>query len=230
MSTMTKPNLKGFSMIEVLVTIVILMIGLLGLAGLQARALTSQMESYQRSQALVLLKDMADRIDANRKAVSCYSITSTQYFGTGSTLPIPTVAACATTIKTAYDTLHATDTPPVTMSSGTATAMATSAVDDMNFWHNALLGSAEKQGASNIGAMIGARGCVYQISASSPGVAGQYVVVVAWQGMNLTAAPDASTATSPGRCGFNTYKDKDGVVQERLHRVISLPINMATLD
>ena len=57
---------SGTSMIEVLVTIVILVIGLLGLAGLQARLQTSEMEAYQRAQALVLLSDMASRIAANR--------------------------------------------------------------------------------------------------------------------------------------------------------------------
>ncbi|MDP1679332.1 MAG: prepilin-type N-terminal cleavage/methylation domain-containing protein [Candidatus Nitrotoga sp.] len=43
----------GFSLIEVLITIVILMVGLPRLASLQGRALTSQLESYQRSQALM---------------------------------------------------------------------------------------------------------------------------------------------------------------------------------
>ena len=194
---MNRPNNNGFSMIEVLVTIVILMIGLLGLAGLQARALTAQMESYQRSQALLLLKDMADRIDTNRKNIDLYI------------------------------------NKPV----GTGTATCPSSSDpmvaaDLCEWHNALLGSAEKQGASNIGAMIGARGCIYRISAADPilGVAGQYLVVVAWQGMNSTAAPDVSTAASPGKCGQGQYNNKDGIAEEKLHRVISLPINIATLS
>jgi type IV pilus assembly protein PilV len=55
---------RGFSMIEVLVTIIILAIGLLGLAGLQARTMNLEMESYQRSQALVLLNDMASRLES----------------------------------------------------------------------------------------------------------------------------------------------------------------------
>ena len=65
-------RITGFSLVEVLVTIVILLIGLLGLAGLQGRALTSQMEAYQRSQALILLKDMVDRIHSNRKNATQY--------------------------------------------------------------------------------------------------------------------------------------------------------------
>ena len=66
----------GFSLIEVLVTIVVLMVGLLGLAALQGKALTSQLESYQRSQALVLLKDIENRINANRKNAVDYVTTT----------------------------------------------------------------------------------------------------------------------------------------------------------
>jgi len=62
----------GFSMIEVLVTIAILMIGLLGLAALQTNATVAEMEAYQRSQALVLVQDMADRISANKANADSY--------------------------------------------------------------------------------------------------------------------------------------------------------------
>lgn len=79
-----KRHSLGFSLIEVMVTLVILMTGLLGLAGLQGKALTSQMESYQRSQALILLKDMEDRMNANRAFHAGY-VTSTPPLGVGST-------------------------------------------------------------------------------------------------------------------------------------------------
>lgn len=56
----------GVSLIEVLVSIVIVVLGLLGLAGLQSHATVAEMEAYQRAQALVMLQDMVDRINANR--------------------------------------------------------------------------------------------------------------------------------------------------------------------
>jgi len=59
-------------MVEVLVTLVIIAIGLLGIAGLQARLQISEMESYQRSQALLLLRDMADRVATNRANAAAY--------------------------------------------------------------------------------------------------------------------------------------------------------------
>lgn len=71
----------GTSMIEVLVTIVILLVGLLGLAGLQARLQTSEMESYQRAQALILLDDMANRITSNRTNADDYVTTAANPIG-----------------------------------------------------------------------------------------------------------------------------------------------------
>ena len=57
---------RGTSMIEVLVSIVIVVLGLLGLAGLQSHASLAEMESFQRAQAILLLQDMVDRVNANR--------------------------------------------------------------------------------------------------------------------------------------------------------------------
>ena len=72
---------RGTTLIEVMVTAVILTFGLLGLAGLQARMQVSQMEAYQRSQALILLDDMANRLSTNRNAAAAY-VTATP-LGTG---------------------------------------------------------------------------------------------------------------------------------------------------
>jgi len=58
----------GFSMIEVLVTVLILAIGLLGLAGLQSTSLRSNHSAMLRSQATVLAYDIVDRLRANRDA------------------------------------------------------------------------------------------------------------------------------------------------------------------
>ena len=72
---------SGATMMEVLVAIIIVIIGLLGLAGLQARMNAAEMESFQRAQALVLLQDIVDRMNANRKNAASY-ITATP-LGTG---------------------------------------------------------------------------------------------------------------------------------------------------
>jgi len=56
---------QGFTLIEVLITVVVLSIGLLGLASLQAASLQSNNNSIARSQAAILASDMADRVRAN---------------------------------------------------------------------------------------------------------------------------------------------------------------------
>lgn len=81
----TLPSQRGISMIEVLVTIVILAFGLLGLVGLQSRLQVSEMDAYQRAQALLLLEDMANRIAANRTEAGSYITASA--VGTGMDCP-----------------------------------------------------------------------------------------------------------------------------------------------
>ena len=79
---------SGTTMTEVLVTMVILAIGLLGLAKFQAQLQLSQLEAYQRAQALVLLNDMAGRLANNRTHAPDY--VTTEPVGIGSDCPAPT--------------------------------------------------------------------------------------------------------------------------------------------
>ncbi|HXD42086.1 MAG TPA: type IV pilus modification protein PilV [Ramlibacter sp.] len=81
---------RGTSMIEVLVTMVIIAFGLLGMAGLQMRMQTSELESYQRSQALLLLNDMANRIAVNRNNAAAYLVAPASALGAGMACPTTT--------------------------------------------------------------------------------------------------------------------------------------------
>jgi type IV pilus assembly protein PilV len=74
---------RGVSMIEVMVTLVILGLGLLGLAGLQSRLQVSEIEAYQRAQALVLLEDMASRLASNRDIAATVNYITASPLGTG---------------------------------------------------------------------------------------------------------------------------------------------------
>jgi type IV pilus assembly protein PilV len=78
---------SGTTLIEVLVTLVIIAFGLLGLAGLQVRLQQTEFEAYQRTQALLLLADMADRIAVNRTAALTYVTTAASPLGAGMTCP-----------------------------------------------------------------------------------------------------------------------------------------------
>jgi len=67
---------RGFTLIEILVTVIVLSIGLLGLAGLQATALKFNSTAYQRSQATILAYDIAEQMRANAKAARCGAYTN----------------------------------------------------------------------------------------------------------------------------------------------------------
>ena len=75
----------GTSLIEVLVTMVILAFGLLGLAGMQSKLHLTTAESYQRAQAIVLLNDLGERINANRAQAASY--VTVNPLGTGDAEP-----------------------------------------------------------------------------------------------------------------------------------------------
>lgn len=59
----------GMTLIEVLVTLVIISVGLLGVAALQLTTVRNNYDAYVRSQAAVMASDMLDRMRANRDDV-----------------------------------------------------------------------------------------------------------------------------------------------------------------
>jgi type IV pilus assembly protein PilV len=157
---------QGTTMLEVLITIVILAFGLLGLAGLQSKIFVTEMESYQRGQAVLLLNDMVERINANRNAAATYVLAAGTTLGTGDAEPADCSGAAAGTAR------------------------------DKCEWSNELKGAAETSGGAKVGGMIGALGCVDLIQAqdATAGVCrpGIYLVTVAWQGLNATSIPSAT--------------------------------------
>lgn len=74
---------RGVSLIEVLVTLVVLAFGLLGLAAFQTKAQVGSIESYQRAQAAVLLQDMQSRLAGNSGDAASYPTTAPVGTGDG---------------------------------------------------------------------------------------------------------------------------------------------------
>lgn len=56
---------RGFTLVEILVTLVLISVGLLGIAALQLTTLRGNQDSYVRSQASVLAGDILDRMRVN---------------------------------------------------------------------------------------------------------------------------------------------------------------------
>lgn len=77
----------GFSLVEVLVSIVVLSFGLLGMVGMQAAALKSNREARLQSSGVVLARELAEMIRGN-KAVGVLTGTANPYLGTFNSAPL----------------------------------------------------------------------------------------------------------------------------------------------
>lgn len=181
---------SGFTLIEILVALVVLLVGMMGAAGLMVRTVQQEAEAYQRLQALNLLQDMVDRINANRGVAACYS-----YEANGSTLGYGVTSLTSCTLGDA--------------------AQQSIANTDLAEWNDLLQGNSEQIGSAKVGAMVGARGCVRQISAADQ----TYRITVAWQGMGETV-----TAPAANLCGKDLYGD------EKLRRIVSAVIRIGDLS
>lgn len=117
----TMKNIKGFSLVEVLVAVVILSTALLGLVGLQTAGVRNVMNSYNRTQASQLASSMADRMRAN-----VADLTSAAKIGGGSSSYIDlTPATAGSLITNCYST--------------TGCTAAQMAQNDLAVWNAALI-------------------------------------------------------------------------------------------
>ncbi len=190
MQPTTPVRQRGITLVEVLITMVILSIGLLGLAGLQARLKVLQIESYQRAQALMLLKDMAGRVANNRNNAADYADYDTAN-------PVGVGANCG------------------------AISTATRVGADAAEWCTLLQGASEvSEAGDEVGAMVGARGCVDDLGGD------QYLVTVAWQGLApISAPPDSVTC-----CAGDYDGGADSPCEDDLcRRVVTTIVRIATL-
>jgi len=168
---------SGFSLLEVLVTIIIMTLGLLGLAGLQVKIQNAEMESYQRGQALLLLNDMVERIAVNRANAASY--VSADAFGTGDAQP----ASCGGLAGVPLDQCEWSNALK-----GSAEKSGTASI-------GAMIGA--RGCVTEIQAPNAAAGVC------APGI---YEVQVAWQGINETVAPMGTRTCGQGLYGSETLR------------------------
>jgi type IV pilus assembly protein PilV len=209
-------RIKGFALLEVLISLVILLVGLLGLAGLLVQSNRSEFESYQKKQALILLQDMADRISNNVNAANCYALGggAANYVGDTATITNPASYACSPGVGTAF-----------------GTNQIQRVRDDLVAWDGVLKGAAEVVGTDKVGAALDARGCIENLgtftssgTASSAlfGAKGTYTdfrVSVAWRGTGDSAAPPGTLV-----CAKDTYGS------EGRRRVVSRIVRIPSLN
>jgi len=191
---------RGFTLIEVLITVVILAIGLLGLAGLQITSLNNQLEAYQRAQALLLLNDMGGRIrgNATNARVNKAYADATDY-------GLRAIADCSLIVVASPDD---------------------AVTRDICEWNNALAGTGAKLGSNNLGSAVGARACIENLTGSGGSLTGSAAfkdreaivrLTIAWLGTAATQAP-AST------CGQGAFGADDA-----FRRTATLDVNLGNL-
>lgn len=171
---------RGFSLLEVIITMAILAVGLLGLAGLQARAINAETESFSRAQAMMLANAMADRMNANLVEVKTSTTAATGYnqqSGGG--------------VKVVFG---------VGYTGNICSSPASNAAQDLCDWDLALKGSVGDGGA--VGGMAGARACVFSTGANN-----EFQIDVVWQSRDIGTVPSGndcgSTAIAARRSGVS---------------------------
>ena len=196
----------GFTLIEVLVTLVLLALGLIGVIGLQARGQQAELESYQRGQAIALVQDMVDRINTDRAAAHSLTYVTSSPVGGG------TLTSCSGLSGAQYDLC---DWGNELTGAAEANGACTTA-----------------SGAGCIGAMLGAVGCVTyatstELKDSNGNVeagTGIYTVTVAWQGVITT------TVTPANSCGQGLYPVNATTPDDTWRRVAVATLRIGNLN
>ena len=164
----------GFTLLEILIAIIVVAFGLLGLFGLQAKAQKAETESYERTQALVLIQDIVDRMNANRADAFSQGYVTASPVGSGGAL-----VDCSGKTGADLDLCEWAN-----LLRGSAEVAGSAACSTAS-------------GAGCIGAMLSASGCItYDATtelADSTGAVqagtGIYTISVVWQGLSSTVIP-----------------------------------------
>jgi type IV pilus assembly protein PilV len=173
---MLRPAARGFTLVEVLVTVVVLALGLLALAGLQAMSKKSAFEAMQRTTAGVLANDLIARMRSNAAALDGYVV----------------------------DEVSASNIPTSDQDCAAANASCTAqelAAFDLSTWWSALNGADETDaGGASVGGLTSPVGCVVALGSC------RYQVTVAWRGItpqNQEPDPDIDNDPTASTCGVN---------------------------
>jgi type IV pilus assembly protein PilV len=166
----------GFSLIEVMVALVILVIGLIGIFNLHIVAKRSSFESFQQTQASYFANDIINRMRLNTGVLGSYSGTYTGVLA-----------------KPAKSCLGAALCTP-----------AETAAWDLYQWEQSLIGAAEVVGSQKVGGLDSPTVCITTSNLVLGGKTytnASVKLVVAWRGIR-----EMADATKTGDCGAGLTK------------------------
>lgn len=192
------PRQAGVTLVEVLITLVIISVGLLGIATLQYVSKRANFESVQRVTATMLANEILERMRANPN-----------------TNALATYAGTAETASLALDgTVYGTEPTPncsaATPCLPVGTSTATLAIHDRWEFERMLVGATEtaKSGTINTGGLVTPTLC---ITTDVPGAninrSGIYRVTLAWRGQQKLKT---SASAALNTCGTGNYDETGG--------------------
>lgn len=181
MKKIINKNSLGVGLVELLVTLLIVSVGFLSIAGLQTTAKKANFDALQRTTAVVLAKDIAERMRANPVELMRY-LTPVGGVGGGSLA------------QPGQDCTSISPCNPGQL-----------AEYDLWLWEQTMDGVSENREinsvSTNTGGLVSPAGCVIGPASGSAGV---YTITIVWRGLNeLTDLSADTCGTGTGDYGAN---------------------------
>lgn len=140
-------HVRGISLIEVMVSVLVLAVGLLGIAAMQALALRNGQGSLESTQAVMATNSMLEAIRANRNQADSYNMAKTCTApASGTTLVVNDQAAWISMLKSTIGT-GATDATTCGQIASCDDANATNCTITV-FWDDSRAGGATDRSLS----------------------------------------------------------------------------------
>lgn len=179
---------SGFSLIEILVTVVIMAVGMLAMAAVQVMSKRANLESAQRTTATTLASDILERMRINASQLDNY--TASLPVG-GGVRSVPT-KVCSTSGNncTAFELYEF----------------------DMYTWEQALMGAGEVNAdGDKVGGLVNPTACILTtVPVGTTDRSGEYLIAIAWRGSTALSNPANPVSPAPAvdayACGQDTGK------------------------
>jgi len=186
---------RGFTMLEIMITLVVFAIGMLGMAGMQIIAKKNNFEAAQRTAATSLAYDIIERMRANPTQL-------VEYAGDSTTPPAALGGASL-----------GASAPTPNCASASCTPFQLSQYDLWE-WEQGLDGAAELSNGESAGGLSLPTACISTTVASgATDRSGLYAIAIAWRGAARVNDPHQGLpGTAPESCGRGSgkYNDEDG--------------------
>jgi type IV pilus assembly protein PilV len=191
---------RGFTLIEVLVTLFVVAVGLLSVAGLQTISKKVNYDAVQRTTATALALSMVERMRANPGQLVSYLTADAGSMSSGTDCAAAS-AACTPQQIAAFD---------------------------LSTWGNSLAGTSVQADGSSVGGLVDPTGCVF--ATTEPGVYIVAVAWRGITGVDPPGSGDPADDPARNTCGQNLGRYDDPLVSgpdDRMRRVVVMNVIVA---